>query len=487
MYLSKVMDVDAEQLHAEMQQKESAYLQLAQRVCQANPIHAIIKQPREKFQPTFSHLCKEFDITSQNNSGRCWIYSACNMLRISMRALMPDLPNTFELSQTYIFFYDKLEKANKFLHNIIETAHFDASDRSVSFLLSSPIPDGGQFNMFLNIIRKYGIVTKKAYGDTFCSDNSVVLNSVLTQMLRSCAIEIRESQSTYTHNWEAHAHKLRELCVQQVYETLVTCLGKPPCVFDFSYVIESKDSKNGIGHIQGKHSGVRGVLRAQNYGTDRNSGNQVFVHHNITPHEFVDTYVKLKKYMCLVNDPRNRFFENYKVRFLGNVHDKQGKYINVDVNVMLAYTKKALQNNIPVWFGADADKFVNKELGLFDENQFEYSLVFNVPKHQKTALNKKEGRLKYCDSEANHAMLFTGIDVNPDGSVNMFRIENSWGKEVGLNGYYCCTLKWFVDHVFLVAIETELIEANDIELQRCLVSKHVHVHPCWDPIGCLAD
>jgi len=189
--------------------------------------------------------------------------------------------------------------------------------------------------------------------------------------------------------------------------------------------------------------------------------------------------------MCLVNDPRNKMHEKYRVQFLGNVIEKKGVYINIPIEKMFSYTMFALKNGIPVWFGADAEKHINKMNGHFDEDQFEWGLVFNIA---NTQIRSKSKRLKYCDTQANHAMLFTGIDVKPDKSVSLLRIENSWGKEQGQNGYYSCTKKWFLDNVFLVCVPTVFMDKlNDHELIQCYQSEHCNVLNCWDPIGCLAD
>ena len=50
---------------------------------------------------------------------------------------------TFELSQNYTLFYDKLEKSNYFLESILETLDEPTQGRLISFLLSAPLGDGG--------------------------------------------------------------------------------------------------------------------------------------------------------------------------------------------------------------------------------------------------------------------------------------------------------------------------------------------------------
>lgn len=64
----------------------------------------------------------------------------------------------FELSQAYMFYWDKLEKANYFLEQILDTAEEDLESRTVQFLLEGPVGDGGQWDMAANLVEKYGLV-----------------------------------------------------------------------------------------------------------------------------------------------------------------------------------------------------------------------------------------------------------------------------------------------------------------------------------------
>ena len=66
-------------------------------------------------------------ITNQKKSGRCWMFAALNCLRF---ALMKKCNlETFELSQSYTLFYDKLEKSNYFLESILNTLDEKTSSR----------------------------------------------------------------------------------------------------------------------------------------------------------------------------------------------------------------------------------------------------------------------------------------------------------------------------------------------------------------------
>ena len=106
---------------------------------------------------TFSNkVSGEMKATSQMRSGRCWGFAGLNLLRIYLGRKYK-LKN-FEFSQNYFMFYDKLEKANYFFENIIETADQPTESRLVMHLLSSPIQDGGQWDMFVNLLMKYGTI-----------------------------------------------------------------------------------------------------------------------------------------------------------------------------------------------------------------------------------------------------------------------------------------------------------------------------------------
>ena len=58
-------------------------------------------------------------VTSQKSTGRCWLFAALNVIRIPfMKHYKLD---KFEFSQSYLFFWDKFERANYFLEQIIDT------------------------------------------------------------------------------------------------------------------------------------------------------------------------------------------------------------------------------------------------------------------------------------------------------------------------------------------------------------------------------
>ena len=117
-------------------------------------------------------------VTNQRASGRCWIFAACNVFRIAIQQKY-DI-KSFELSQAYLFFWDKVEKANYFLESILDTTDEDVDSRLVSALMASPVGDGGQWDMIVNLVSKYGIVPQVLYPDSWNAKNSGVMDRILT-------------------------------------------------------------------------------------------------------------------------------------------------------------------------------------------------------------------------------------------------------------------------------------------------------------------
>ena len=136
----------------------------------ALPDAAFVPAAAAKLRMDFSVLVKTNNITNQKQSGRCWMFSTLNVLR--QRVIAKCNLEDFSFSPTYLAFYDKLEKANLFLENILHFADQDLTDRETYTLLGSPLPDGGQWDMFCNLIEKYGVVPKTAYPESKASSGS---------------------------------------------------------------------------------------------------------------------------------------------------------------------------------------------------------------------------------------------------------------------------------------------------------------------------
>ncbi|MCC9892080.1 aminopeptidase C, partial [Streptococcus agalactiae] len=130
------------------------------------------------------------EVSNQKQSGRCWMFAALNTFR---HKLISDFKlENFELSQAHTFFWDKYEKSNWFMEQIIATANQELSSRKVKFLLDVPQQDGGQWDMVVALFEKYGVVPKTVYPESVSSSASRELNQYLNKLLRQDAQILRE-------------------------------------------------------------------------------------------------------------------------------------------------------------------------------------------------------------------------------------------------------------------------------------------------------
>ena len=130
----------------------------------------------------FSDRVRTKGITDQKSSGRCWLFTGLNVLRAKIIDKY-DLPG-LELSQNYLYFYDQLEKANLFLQGVIDTKDLPYEDRTVDWLFRNPLGDGGQFTGVSNLILKYGIVPAEVMPETYQSNNTGQMSTLIKTKLR---------------------------------------------------------------------------------------------------------------------------------------------------------------------------------------------------------------------------------------------------------------------------------------------------------------
>ncbi len=393
---------------------------------------------------SFSCKLDDWSVTNQKRSGRCWIFAGTNLLRVGAMKKM-NLKD-FEFSQSYIFFWDKIERTNYFLESIIDTADRPDGDRTVDFLLANVLSDGGQWNMFVSIVKKHGLVPKAAMPESESSSNSSMMNKILKAKLREGAKRLRDMQGNGAGIAELRNAKHEILTV--IYRILSIHMGTPPSRFEWQW--RDKDNKF---HRDGK----------------------------MTPQEFTTKYVTLNldEYVCLVHDPRpsSPFGRTFTVAYLGNVIGGEPvKYLNVDIDMMKKIAMRTLLDGQPVWFGCDCSKQMDRDLGLWDSRLFDYESVYDT----KFALNKAD-RLIYHQSRMNHAMLFTGVDI-ADGKSRRWRVENSWSDESGRKGFFIMDDSWFDEFMFEIAAHKSYLPEN---LQKALTLKPI-VLPPWDPMGSLA-
>lgn len=385
---------------------------------------------------------KEQKVANQKSTGRCWLFAATNVIRL--RIIKEYNLDAFELSQSYLFFWDKFEKANFFLENMIELADKPTDDRLIEFLLKAPLQDGGQYDMVINVIEKYGLVPKSIYSETTHSCSSRRMNWILTFYLREQAQILREMVSAGEPI--AKVRQVKSAVLSNVYRVLSIFLGTPPK--EFNWTFSDKD------------------------GNVKSIG-------NVTPLEFYKNHVPFDAtpMVSLINDPRNAYGKLYTVNRLGNCcGGRPVLYINLPIEDLKKYAAKSIKEGEPVWFGCDVNKFFDKKLHSMDLEQFDYSNTLGIDFSQS-----KADRLRYGQSLMTHAMVFNAFDGD-ELCPTRWRIENSWG-DANNQGFAVMTDKWFNEFMYQVVIDKVLLplDITDILKQDPIVL------PAWDPMGSLAE
>lgn len=383
-------------------------------------------------------------VSNQKSSGRCWIFAACNFMRESIGKKL--MVKEFKLSQSYLAFYDKLEKLNYTLNALIETLDKDYDDRTVQFLVQNGIGDGGQWDMIVNIIKKYGICPKNVYVETFTSSNTRTLNSLLNTELRKFASEARALKAK--EGIDA-VEELKDSYIKRFYKALISCYGVPPKTFDLKY----KDDN-------GKLKVVKGF----------------------TPQEFFKKYVgnKLDEYVSVINAPTKSkpFGKSFTVKYLGNVSDgKIVKHLNLPMERVKELIISQLKDGEIVWYGSDVSFYGDRMRGVWDDGEFDFKSLVDLD----YKMNKGES-LDFRASAMGHAMCVTGVSFDEKGIPTKWKIENSWGEDRGYKGYFIMSASFFDQYVYQAVVNKKYLTKEELAAYN---ADPVVLQP-WDPMGSLA-
>ena len=395
--------------------------------------------------PIFSLDLTKDKVSDQKASGRCWMFAALNTFRHKMIAGFQ--LEDFELSQAHTFFWDKYEKSNWFLEQVLATADQELTSRKVKFLLDTPQQDGGQWDMVVALFEKYGVVPKSVYPESISSSNSRELNQILNKLLRQDAQILRELVSEGANSAELQAKK--EELLQEVFNFLAMNLGLPPRQFDFSY---------------------------------RDKDNHFHSESGLTPLTFYQKYVdlKLEDYVSIINAPTadKPYGRSYTVEMLGNVvGSKPVRYLNVEMDRLKELAIAQMQAGETVWFGSDVAQSSNRKAGVMAEGMHDFTASMDIRLTQD-----KAGRLDYSESLMTHAMVLTGVDLDENGRAKKWKVENSWGEKVGNKGYFVASDAWMGEYTYQIVVRKEFLTAAELAAYE---AEPLVLAP-WDPMGALA-
>ena len=384
----------------------------------------------------FSHRVKTKGITDQKSSGRCWLFTGLNVLRAKMISKY-DL-GEMEFSQNYCSFYDLLEKSNLFLQAIIDTRSLPLEDRKVDWLLHNPIGDGGQFTGVSNLIMKYGVVPKEVMPETFQSNNTRNMRTILSLKLREYALALRSAKN------KAAAMELKVKQLTEIYRILVECLGVPPTEFEW---------------------------------TMRNRKGEVVSTAKYTPKSFYDKFIGEDlegNYVMVMNDPAREYGKIYEIEYDRHVYDGENwLYINLPIERIKEMAIASIKDNTAMYFSCDVGKYFDRQKGTLDLKNLDYESLFRT----SFPMNKRERVMTFA-SGSSHAMTLIAVDIDDAGKSRKWMVENSWGVKSGYKGNLIMTDEWFNEYMFRLVVERKYVPQDILDM---LKQKPILL-PAWDPM-----
>lgn len=396
-------------------------------------------QAAVRLNRTFSVELPTGKVSNQKHSGRCWLFSTLNTIRHQFAAKYH--VKDFELSQSYLFFWDKVERANIFYDRILRTADQPVDSREVAAILSNPGGDGGQWAMGASLVQKYGVVPVSAMPESFNTNDTTGFAATFNLKLHKDALVLRDLVADQASEEQIAATRAQAL--KEVYRMAAYSFGEPPTTFDLEY----KDDN-------------------QQYHRDA----------GLTPQGFFEKYfdVDLDDYVVISNSPDKAFNQRYRLESQENIVG--GQQITF-LNLPLAELKRAaiaqLKDGETVWFGNDVLQQMSRERGFLDSQLYKTADLFGID----LSLTKAQ-RLALGEAEVSHAMTFTGVDVVANDPTR-WKVENSWGEKNGDKGYFVMTDEWFSDFVYEVVVHKRYLTAD----QQAVLATTPTELPAWDSLA----
>ena len=473
--------------------------------------------PYRVYHDTYSvSLTPTGDVTNQRKSGRCWLFSALNVVRDRM---MSTLGTTkLELSLAYLQFWDKLEKSASFLDEMIRLADKPIDDREVVYWLQEPASDGGWWDAAAALIDKYGVMPKACMPDTANSQATSDMDEVLFRKLRQCAMELRAAVAKDSSAEELA--QMKNTMLADVYRILAVSLGEPPTRFTFEYVADARKSEEGKeGEGAGESNGAN-QTEAGRASSEANGATEAEAAENtqstsadspapgspealmakkakdgqpenftriedITPQEFFTRYagVRMSDFINLGNVPGQTrpYGTILQLEHQGSIAGVPIRMLNVPIDVLKDAVIAQLKAGHPSWMACDVLKNMDRSdpAGLLDTETLDYEALFGMSfgMDKATSFDARE-------TELNHAMTFQGVNLDATGKPTAWRVENSWGKDACKDGYFIITDRWFDAYVGQAIVHRDYVPADIVAAWDDPATPVVHMDP-WSPMfGC---
>ncbi|MHB2027156.1 MAG: C1 family peptidase [Elusimicrobiota bacterium] len=386
-------------------------------------------------------------ITNQKQSGRCWIFAGLNMIRSELLA-RNQLPEKFEFSENYIYFFSMLEKSNRYLEQSIgamlrKKDGTKAASRNFrdQLTLDDKLGDGGWFDYFQFLVAKYGLAPKSAMGETTSSQTSSVLSSELKNSIALSVSELLNAMKTLPkEKFAREAIRIKSRAMARVWKVLTTHLGTPPEQFDLR--LDSKPVK--IGPVENNPAQIA----------------------RYTPVEFAKSFIRFNPddYVTVVNYPRIKNGVVYEIPKSGvGIADSKRRVYNlrfmqVGPDRLEQLAAASIKNGRPSWFAADITKDVDYQSGIMHPEIFQRDAIYGFSPSEKKKKLSRDWATYLLVTGPNHAMALTGYDQpDPNTRIVKFRVENSWGETVGSKGVFHMYREWFRRNVYQVIVHKSLL------------------------------
>ncbi|XP_030387403.1 bleomycin hydrolase [Scaptodrosophila lebanonensis] len=455
---------------------ESPINRLAQNVCTtSDPYNACVQHVAQEIAG-FHEILRVPTVGKATTMGASWICAGLDLLRLPFVAKhrMPD----FEFSTAYLLYWHKMERCNYFLHSVVELLDRcePIDGRTFSYLMKHAIPDAGNWQMFVNLVRKHGLMPKKCYLVSVSATRTLQLNKILRSKLHEYSSQLH-AQYTFDGDTSQLPAKI-ETMREELYKVISICLGTPPVEFNWTYYDLNK--------------------RYQNL-------------ENLTALDFYELLVKpccdLESHVCLGHDPRveHTYQHNYHVAYSSNmVGGLRQSYNNQPMDVLLQSVVDSLRAGSAVWIACDLQPRFYTQSHLLSLTSHNFELLFGTP--LGLGLSRAE-RLLYHDSRPNTALLLTAVTLDEQLKPLIFRTvgtalssdskENSATAlmddrvegtletdEVGrgASGSKAISLSanWFREYGFEIVVDSRFVPSSVLNVLQAQNSTEL---PIWDAMG----
>ncbi len=389
---------------------------------------------------TFKYKAKlNKTISDQHSSGRCWMFTSMNVLR-------PQLVEhfnltSFDFSHNYNYFWDIFEKSNLFLENMIECADRDIDDREVVQYFRSPVDDGGVWNHFYNVSKKYGVVPADVMPETVHSNGTSSMLAVIKERLRKGGMDIRNAADNKAK--KADIQEIKTSTLKDIYRILALCLGEPPVKFDWSYT-----------DCDGNNKVIKDYTPLQFFAE--------IVPENYTP----------DNYIMVMNDPTRPYYKVYDIKNYRNTEEGTNwVYLNLPNKDIKAAALKSIKAGESMYISCDVGKELNSNKGVMAMGMYDMQSLLGIDLSMD-----KRSRILSRQSGSSHAMTLMACDTDENDNPTKWQVENSWGASAGHNGYLTFTDEWFDNYIFRVVVKSSYL---DSKANKALEGKVVDL-PIWD-------